>query len=154
MKLNNQKKIAGKVAKVSPKRVRFDTQRLDEIKESITKADIKGLIADDAIRIKNKKGVSRVRANKIKQQKSKGRQKGPGTKKGKKNARAPKKETWMNKIRLQRNFLKELKEKNIINSIIYRQLYKKSKGGYFRSKRHLKIYLEEHNLVNENVSKQ
>jgi ribosomal protein L19E len=36
-----------------------------------------------------------------------------------------------------------LKEKKIIDDKLYRELYLKSKGGFFRSKRHIKIYLEE-----------
>ena len=148
MKLNTQKRLAGKVAKVSPKRIKLDMENAEEIKESITKADIRGLIKDKAIIVKKKKGVSRASANKIKVQKSKGRRKGAGRLKGKKTARAPKKDTWMKKIRLQRAFLKELKEKKIIDTKIHSELYKKAKGGFFRSKRHMKIYIEEHNLAN------
>jgi hypothetical protein len=35
-------------------------------------------------------------------------------------------------------------EKNIITKLAYRELYLKSKGGYFRSRRHIKLYLDEH----------
>lgn len=153
MKLNNQKKLAGKVAGVSSKRVRLDMDRIEDIKESITKADIKGLIKDGAIRIVQKKGVSRARANKIKKQKSKGRRKGPGSMKGKKTARAPKKETWMNKIRLQRALIKDMKVKQLITTAGFRELYGKCKGGFFRSIRHLKLYIEEHGMVAKNVRK-
>ena len=128
-------------------------ERAEEIKESITKADIRGLIKDKAITIKQKKGVSRARANKIKTQKSKGRRKGAGRLKGKKTSRTPKKETWMNKIRIQRALLKELKEKKKITTAIFSELYRKAKGGFFRSKRHLKLYIEEHKLVNKNENK-
>jgi len=57
----------------------------------------------------------------------------------------------MNKVRLQRKLLKEMKEKEIITSSVFRNLYLKSKGGFFRSKRHLKLYIEENKLVNKNV---
>lgn len=147
MKLNTQKKLAGKVSKASPKRVKLDPTRYEEIKESITKADIRSMIKDGAIKVIQKKGISRVRANKIKVQKSKGRRKGPGKMKGKKTARAPKKITWMNKIRLQRKLLRALKDGGKIDTEIYRQLYLKSKGGFFRSKRHLKLYLEDNKLI-------
>ena len=50
-------------------------------------------------------------------------------------------------MRTQRGFLKELKEKKIVTGLIYRQLYRKSKGGFFRSKRHIKLYVEEHDLT-------
>jgi len=98
---------------------------------------------DKAIKIKRVKGSSKLRARKRKVQKRKGRQKGPGSKKGKQ--RSGKRE-WMNKIRVQREFLKELRDKNIIDKKVYRNLYLKSKGGFFRSKRHIKLYLTEHRL--------
>lgn len=148
MKLNTQKKLAAKVAKVSPKRIRLNLERMDDIKESITKADIKGLINDGAIFVLKKKGVSRGRANKIKVQKSKGRRKGPGSRKGTANARAPKKDLWMKRIRLQRELLRILKEKKLVSTTHYRELYNKAKGGFFRSRRHLKLYIQENGMIN------
>jgi len=154
MKLKTQKRLASQILKCSPKRVKFDEDRLEDIKEAITKADIRSLIIDKAISKKNKKGISRVRAKKRATQKRKGKQRGQGSRKGKKTARAPKKNEWMNRIRLQRLFLKELKEKGLINKNTFRLLYNKAKGGFFRSKRHIKIYLEEHDLINEKKEKE
>ncbi len=147
MKLALQKRLAASVIGCSEKRIRFDTSRLDEIKETITKADIRGLIKDNAIIIKKKKSSSRFRARARKKQKSKGRQKGFGSRKGKKTARLGGKKNWINKVRLQRDFLSMLKIKKIITKPIYRGLYLKVKGGFFRSKRHIKLYIEEHNLA-------
>ncbi len=144
--LNVQKRIASSILKRSPKRVKFDEDRLDEIKEAITRADIRGLIKDALIVPIQKKGVSRARANKIQKQKAKGQKKGHGKRKGKATARTPKKEAWMTKIRTQRKFAKELKEKGLITNETYRMLYRRTKGGYFRSKRHIKLYLTEHKL--------
>ena len=42
--------------------------------------------------------------------------------------------------------MKYLREKEIIEKKVYRDLYLKSKGGFFRSKRHLKLYIDEHGL--------
>lgn len=144
--LNVQKRIASSMLKGSAKRVKFDTGRLDEIKEAITRADLKGLISGGAIALKKKKGVSRARANLTQKQKSKGQKKGQGKRKGKATARAPGKESWMSKIRTQRGFIRELKDKALIANETYRDLYAKSKGGFFRSKRHIKLYLNEHKL--------
>ena len=151
MKLNNQKKLASKVMKGSPKRVRFDETRLADIKEAITKYDIKALIEDGAITEIKKRGVSRGQARKRQAQRSKGRQRGAGSRKGKKTARLPRKLDWMNRIRLQREFLRELKEKELVSNTTFRDLYLKAKGGFFRSKRHLKIYITENKLVTRNV---
>ena len=49
MELKAQKRIAGVILKCSPKRIRFDPDRLSDIKESITKVDIKSLINDKAV---------------------------------------------------------------------------------------------------------
>ncbi len=47
------------------------------------------------------------------------------------------------KIRNQRKFLKELKDKKIVNKRVSSDLRSKAKGGFFRSKRHIKIFLEK-----------
>ena len=74
MKLRIQKRLAAQILKCSEKRILFDSSRLDEIKEAITKADIRGLIAIKAITKKPVKGISKVRVRKRKRQRSKGRQ--------------------------------------------------------------------------------
>jgi large subunit ribosomal protein L19e len=143
MKLNTQKRIAGKIFGCSPSRVILDEERLEDIKEAITKVDIRSLIKEGAIKQKPIKGTSKARAKKSKVQKKKGLRKGLGKRKGKPTSRVPKKEKWMSKIRVQRKFLKELREKEIINQKEYSKLRAKSKGGFFRSKRHIKIFLEK-----------
>ncbi|MBT4540328.1 50S ribosomal protein L19e [Candidatus Woesearchaeota archaeon] len=146
MKLVVQKRIAADIMKCSGKRVKLDPDRLSDVKEAITKADIRSLIKEGAVKKQQKKGVSRVRAKKRQIQRSKGRQRGTGKRKGTAKARAPKKEVWMRKIRLQRTFLKELKEKTLLTTQVYRILYLKAKGGFFRSRNHLKNYIDEHKL--------
>jgi len=143
MKLDNQKKLAAQVLKCSKKRIKLDSDRSSDIKEAITKVDIRGLIKDGAVKKVSVLGVSRGRVRKRLIQKRKGKQKGAGSRKGSVNARLPKKREWINKIRAQRWLLKKLKEKKIIDDKLYRELYLKSKGGFFRSRRHIKLYLEE-----------
>jgi len=147
MKLTVQKRLASDVLKCSPKRVWIDSTRLADVKESITKQDIRGLIIEGTIRLKPVKSISKGRQRAIKTQKSKGLRKGKGSQKGKATAKLPKKEAWMNKVRIQREFLKELRNKKIIEVSTYRKLYLRSKGGFFRSKRHIKLYIDEHHLT-------
>ncbi|MBT3303765.1 50S ribosomal protein L19e [Candidatus Woesearchaeota archaeon] len=142
-----QKRIAAKVMKCSPKRIKLDPTKLEEIKEAITKHDVKLLLGTKAIKTKQKKGVSRARANKALKQKRKGLRKGHGSRKGTLNARAKTKRTWINKIRKQRALIKRLYENKKIDTTTYRELYKKSKGNFFRSARHIKVYLEEHGIL-------
>lgn len=147
MELKIQKRLAGQILKCSAKRVVFDSDRLEDIKESITKADIRTLINNKAITKKPVKSISKVRARKRRTQKIKGRQKGDGSRKGKYTARNPKKRAWINKVRTQRDLIKTLRDKDLITKSQYRMLYLKVKGGFFRSRRHIKLYLEEHGMI-------
>jgi large subunit ribosomal protein L19e len=146
MILKIQKRLSGDVLKSSPKRVVFDTSRLDEIKEAITKQDIRGLIKDGAISCTPKRGISGFRSRKIKVQKRRERRSGQGSRKGKKGSRLAQKEKWIFKIRAQRELVRRLKLHDLITNDTFRMLYAKTKGGFFRSVRHIKLYLEEHNL--------
>jgi large subunit ribosomal protein L19e len=146
MQLKIQKRLAAQILKSSENDIWLDSNRLDEIKDSITKADIKSLIKDNAIKSKKTRGISRYRIRKRKEQKSKGRRSGFGSIKGGKHARLSKKDRWINRVRAQRVFLQNLRDKDVIDKSSYRSLYMKSKGGFFRSKRHIKIYIEEHGI--------
>ncbi|MBU4086969.1 MAG: 50S ribosomal protein L19e [Nanoarchaeota archaeon] len=146
MQLKIQKRLAAQILKSSENNIWLDSNRLDEIKEAITKADIKSLIKDNAIKSRKIRGISRGRARKRNIQKSKGRRRGSGSLKGGKHSRLTQKEGWINHIRVQRAFLQNLRDKGVIDKSSYRDLYMKSKGGFFRSKRHIKIYMQEHKV--------
>ncbi len=146
MKLTTQKRLAATLLKCSPERVRFKPESLHDIKEAITKSDLRLLVSDGIIYRVQERGVSRVRARKTAEQKRKGLRRGHGSRKGTPNASTPDKEKWMNKVRKQRAFLKEIQEKGLISGPTYRSLYRKSKGGFFRSTRHIKLYLDDQRL--------
>lgn len=147
MQLTVQRKLAAAVLHCSPKRVWFDETRLGDIKEAITKQDVRGLIAGGLIQMKRARGISRGRARFRQTQRRKGRQRSHGSRKGLSTARQSPKLAWIARIRLQRQFIQELREKNLITNGTYRELYMKCKGGFFRSLRHVKLYLDERNLV-------
>lgn len=138
-----QKRIAQKALRVGWKRIKFDNTRLDEIKEAITTADIRSLIKDGAISAKPEQGNSKARARKIKIQKSKGRRKGPGSRKGASYARLPRKDRWISKIRAQRKFLKSIKGKNIVSKEEFKDIAIKANSGVFRSVRHIKLHIDK-----------
>ena len=146
MNLSTQKRLAAQVLKCSEKRIVLNQESVDEIQEAITKQDIRKLIIEGAITKKPVVGVSRVRANKRLVQRRRGRQQGMGTKKGTHNAREKRKVTWMNRVRAQRKLLEGLRDEESITRETYRDLYRKSKGGYFRSRRHINLYLDEQKL--------
>ncbi len=154
MKLTTQKRLAAYVLGCSHQNVRFDPVRLAEIKEALTKNDIRSLIVKGAISKVPIESYSHGRSRMILKQKRKGRRSGPGSIKGKKFARLPRKQAWMDRVRAQRVLLATLKEHQIIAIPVYHQLYKMSKGGFFRSRNHIKLYLEEQGLVQKNERKE
>lgn len=147
--LDVQRRLAAQILKCGKNRIRFDPEKLDEIKDAITKVDIKTLIGREVISKKRVLNTSGFWVRRKKMQKKKGRQKGVGSRKGKKTARSIPKSAWMNKIRLQRGFIKSLRTGGLITSTVYHELYAKSKGGFFRSLRHLKLYTTERGFINE-----
>lgn len=138
-----QRRLAGKLLKTGENRVIFKEDKLKEISEAITRSDVKGLIRNEAITAKKKSGISRARAEKKHEQKKKGRRSGHGTWKGRKKARTPKKRAWINRIRPQRILLRQLKDKGVLTSHLYRKLYNLAKAGVFRSRSHLKLYIKK-----------
>ncbi|MFH1101311.1 MAG: 50S ribosomal protein L19e [Methanobacteriota archaeon] len=147
--LRNQRRMAASILKCGVNRVWMDPDRLEEIAKAVIRKDIRVLIDGGAIQSKQKKGISHARKNYNKEQKAKGRQRGQGSRKGKKYARSPKKERWIRTIRPLRMYLSQLREEKIITPHQYRRYYMKAKGGEFRSKHHLKTHLITDGLIKE-----
>lgn len=147
MKLTLQKRLASDALGVSPKRVQFDPAKLADIKEAITKRDIRALVGEGTIKIAPASGVSRVRANKIRVQKKKGLRKGFGSRKGRATARNPPKRAWINRVRSQRKFLRRILENEVVTHDVYVDLYARVGGGFFRSIKHIQIFMGEKNLA-------
>ena len=145
MTLKTQKRIAARVMKCGQSRVWFDPERVNDIAEAITAADVRRLVKDGVIRAEQKKGVSTFRKKKIMLQKQKGRRRGHGSRKG--HVAGEKKQYWMRTIRALRKQLQQLRKEGSIEKKTYRELYMKSKSGLFRSRAHLMTYIERNNLM-------
>jgi large subunit ribosomal protein L19e len=143
MDLEIQKRIAAEVLKCGRSRIWMDPEKLGEISEAITREDIRGLIEEGIIKRKQKKGISSARKREGKEKKRIGRRKGHGSRKGSKGARRGKKRIWVKKIRLLRKKLRELRDDGTIDRRTYRILYRKAKGGEFKSVSHLKSHLQK-----------
>ena len=142
MELNQVKKLASKVLGIGVSRIRIKDR--EKAGQAMTRDDVRSLVKQGKIIIKPKFGVSKVRARKTKIQKKKGLRRGSGARKGGKKARTPRKELWMRRVRGLRRKLKLLKPE--LKPGTYRQLYNMIKGGYFRDKGHLTLYIKEHEL--------
>jgi len=145
--LKNQRRMAASLLKCGIRRVWMDQDRLDEIAKAVTKDDVRILINGKAIKSRQKEGISKGRKRYIMQQKSKGRRKGHGSRKGAKFARLPRKQQWIRTIRPLRKYLKNLRDTEKIPRSIYRKYYRKAKGGEFRSKRHLNTHLVSDGII-------
>ncbi len=151
--MRQKRQLAAKVLGTALSKIRFDPAALEDISKAITRSDIRGLAAVGKIQYRRDNEQSRARARYLLLQKRKGRRKGHGTSKGSKYATVSRKRQWINTVRAQRAFLQSLKEKNLLSPVNYRLLYSKSKGGSFRSVRHIKLYITEHQLIQKPFQK-
>ena len=152
--LRNQRRMAASLLKCGVYRVWMDQDRLDEIAKAVTKDDIRVLINGKAIKSRQIKGISSGRKKFIAKQKEKGRRRGPGSRKGAKYARLPKKERWIRTIRPIRAYLKTLRDDKKIDKTTYRRYYRKAKGGEFRSRHHLQTHLISDGIIKKEEVKQ
>lgn len=140
--LANQRRLASLLLKCGEGRVWIDPASQEEIADAVTRSDIRSAIRAGVIRRKALVGTSRARARRHAAEVAKGRHQGPGSRKGSPLARVPKKERWMKRIRAQRDLLKELRGSKKIAPAVYREFYRRAKGGMFRSRAHLTLNLK------------
>jgi len=147
------RRLAASILNVGKSRVWIDNTQLKKVSEAITREDVKGLIKEGIIKKLPPKSRFKQRIKEEKEQKRKGRKRGPGSRKGTKKTRIKQKQNWMNKIRAQRKLLKKLlKEGKIQKQPLIKKIYLKIKGNQFKSKRTLLNYLKENNLLIKWVS--
>jgi large subunit ribosomal protein L19e len=133
-----QKRLAAKVLKVGVYRVWLDPEKKEDVEKAITKWDIRKLI---------KRGIIKALPEKLRKSKKTKGKRGYGSRKGGKHSIVPRKRKWISTIRPLRRLLKELKLSGEIDNQTYKRMRLLAKGGMFRSRSHLKTYLEQHNLL-------
>jgi len=134
--LIKKKQLAAKTLKVGKNRLVFNQEHLSEIKEAITRQDIRDLHAEGVITIKPVKGRRKIQKRKARR--------GPGKIKKKVNKR---KQVYVKITRKLRSYLAELKKLGVITRELEIELRKKIRMRDFRSKAHLKEYLESHGEI-------
>lgn len=135
--LRNQRRLAAAVLDCGEGRVWIDPLHADAVAEAVTRQDIRALVKKGYIKAAQKQGTSKARARALAIQKESGRRKGPGSRKGAGGARSPRKQRWIRTIRPIRDTLRTLRGEEKISPAVYRQYYRKAKGGSFRSRAHL-----------------
>ncbi|MEM0482521.1 MAG: 50S ribosomal protein L19e [Nitrososphaerota archaeon] len=138
MSLTIQRRLAAEILKCGESRVRFDPERIEDIEDAITRADVRQLIAEGAIYAAPKQGNTRRRE---------AGKRGPGRRKGGKYSILSRKERWLLKVRAQRRYLKRLKAAKLLREGSYRHVYLQIKAGRFKSVAELKTYLKENGLL-------
>jgi len=131
--LSAQKRMAADVLDVGKNRVWLDPERQGDIAEAITRADVRDLVDEGAIRAEEPKGNSRGRARERQEKRAYGHRKGQGSRKGTAGGRENEKDKWVSSIRAQRTKLRELRDDGTITRSRYRELYDKASGGEFDS---------------------
>lgn len=140
--LRNQRRMAAAVLKCGEGRVWIDPDRAEDVAGAVTRSDVRRLVTSRVIVKKPARGVSRGRARERDEAKKQGRRRGPGSRKGAKYARLPRKQRWMRTIRGLREELRKLREAKTINAAKYREYYRRAKGGQFRSRNHLVSHMK------------
>jgi large subunit ribosomal protein L19e len=135
MNLRSKKELAARTFDVGKERILFVKERLDEVKEAITKQDMKELYKEGVIKIKE---VSGRKNKKNKKSRSAGNIR--------KRVVNRKKNYVIMTRKLRRNIL-DLKLKGNISPQEAKEIRKKIRNKVFKSKAHMKEYLEQKNKL-------
>jgi len=127
MNLENKKAFAAKVLGVGKGRIIFNKERLADIKEALTRDDIKDLFNDKAILIKAIKGKKAVVKRKTRRRAGSIRKKV-----------GAKKKAYVLMVRNLRSYIKQLKKQGKITREQYYKLRQEIRASLFKDKSHLK----------------
>jgi large subunit ribosomal protein L19e len=140
MNLRKKRELAARTFKVGKSRILFINSRLAEIKEAITKQDIRDLVISGAIQIKKVKGRRAIERSTSKI--------GNGKLRLKTNKR---KGEYMKLTRKLRKHVAEMKNNKNLNKNQVQEIREKIRNRHFKSKSHLNEYLG--GLKHENTKK-
>lgn len=131
MKLRNKKKLAADTLGVGKARIIFIEERLEEIKDALTKQDMRDLFAEGAFLLREVKGRRKNTKRKHK--------KGTGSIKKKVKNR---KQEYVKITRKLRGYAKELKDQGKLSREEVKEIRKRIRNRDFKSKANLKNYIE------------
>ncbi|MAG61259.1 hypothetical protein CMI43_00335 [Candidatus Pacearchaeota archaeon] len=130
MNLSKKKELAAKTLGVGKGRLQFKQENLNEIKEAITRQDIKQLNQEGIIAIKPIKGRKKNVTRK--------HRRGPGKIKIKVNKR---KQEYVKITRKLRAYAMSLRERGVLDRELYKKIRNKIRMRDFRSKANMKDFL-------------
>jgi len=130
MNLSKKKALAARTFSVGKGRISFVNARLEEIKEAITKQDIRDLRTEGAIKIKEIRGTKKNVSKKV--------NRSPGNIRKKVNKR---KERYVILTRKLRAYGAEMQKQGKISKEELKDIRKKIRNKAFRSQAHLRDYI-------------
>jgi large subunit ribosomal protein L19e len=137
------KRLAASILKVGENRVRIKPDEVNRAMDALTREDVRGLIDEGVVYALPYIGP-RTKPDKAK--KRRGRR--SGTKYSRKGAKVG----WMEKIRSQRKYLSEILASGDLKPEFKREIYLKIKGGVFKGKNALRIYLVDNGMLKEGAA--
>jgi large subunit ribosomal protein L19e len=137
---NFRRRLASDVMKCGSHKVWFNPDALTKIDQAITRADIRKLMSSGSIKRKKDNVKKKIKVS--------GKQR-KGSRKGSKGARIGKKTNWLKIVRPQRRLIKEMKDTGTLVEGAYRKLYVMVKSGVFRSKAHLRTFVEDKKMAKD-----
>ena len=137
------KRLAASILKVGENRVRIKPDEVNRAIDALTREDVRGLIEEGVLYALPYVGP-RTKPRRTK--------KGRGRRRGTKYSRKGAKEGWMEKVRSQRKYLTELLASGDLTPKFKREVYLKIKGGVFKGKNALRIYLVDNGMLKEGAA--
>lgn len=130
MDLSKKKQLAARTLRVGVERIRFNSNSINEIKEAITKQDIRDLVVSKAI------FINEVRGRKSNSPRKRRR---AGSIRMRPNSR---KKDYMTLTRKLRSYLSEIRKHGSISNEEFLKLRKGVRSKNFRNKAHLKEHIQ------------
>jgi large subunit ribosomal protein L19e len=132
MRLEKKKELFARALGVGKNRISLNTNMLAEIKEAITKQDVRDLLAAGAVTIKEIKGRALIVKRKTRRRAGSIRQKVKNSKRG-----------YIILTRKLRSYLATLKKTNKLSTELIRDLRKEIRARAFKSLAHMKERISE-----------
>ncbi len=126
MNLNKKRELAARTLNIGKDRIIFNIHRLDEIKDSLTKQDIRDLLDSGAIMLRDKKGAKKIVRRKSRRHAGSIRMKVRN-----------RKAKYVMLTRKLRSYIYELKRKENLSKENYMTLRKEIRAKIFKDKVHL-----------------
>lgn len=138
------RRLASDILGVGENKIRFKNEELGRVESALTREDVRGLIRDKVVYVKTEAGfkVENKRKKKL-----------AGSRRGSMNTRAPAKEKWMTNVRAQRKYLGQLVTEGTLEQKDKRHVYMRIKGGAFKGKKAMLMYLKDSGLYREKSEK-